>query len=181
MREIYVMAVLNLQMSWDWYPPQTSNHKNADLKVGDLILIKTQAPHSTFVVKYKPVYCIVKKIGEKAFDVQDQTGKIKRVSSEHIQFMYPAEHYLTALLQKEIFGRTVKHINHPDLMPDLYKDLEETEIDKETSRSFKHADPNHPDNATHNYNLHSRTACRLKWGCEYSKMCLGIKIKMKIV
>ena len=63
----------------------------------------------------------MKKTGEKAFDMQDPTRKIKRVS---------AEHYLTALPQKEIFGRTAKYINHPNLMPDLYKDLEETEVDK---------------------------------------------------
>ena len=36
--------------------------------------------------------------------------------------MYPVEYYLTALPQKEIFGRTAKYINHPNLMPDLYKD-----------------------------------------------------------
>ena len=76
-----------------------------------------------FDVKYKLCYHIVKKIGEKAFDVQDPTGKMKRVSAEHIQFMYPVEYYLTTLPQKEIFGRTAKYINHADLMLDLYKDL----------------------------------------------------------
>ena len=124
----------------------------------------------------------MKKIEEKAFDVQDPTGKIKRVSAEHIQSMYPAEHYLTALPQKEIFGRTVNYINHPNLMPDLYKGLGETDIDKrQADHSSTQNDPNHPDNTTHNYNMHSRMACRLKWDCEYSKPCLGIKIKMKIV
>ena len=127
MREIYMMAVLNLKMSWDWYPPLTGSPQNTDLKVGDLVLIKNQAPHSTFDTKYKPGYCIVKKIREKAFDMQDHTRKINRVSAEHIQFIYPLEHYLTALPQKKIFGWTDKYINHPDLMPDLYKDLEETE------------------------------------------------------
>ena len=62
--------------------------------------------------------------------MQDPTGKIKRVSAEHIRFMYPAEHYLTALQQKEIFGRTAKYINHPDSMPDLYTDLKVTELHK---------------------------------------------------
>ena len=123
MREIYMMAVLNFKMSWDHYPPLTGNPQTADLKVGDLILIKNQAPHSTFDAKYKPSYCIMKKIGEKAFDVQDPIVKIKRVSAEHIQFMYHAEHYLTAFPQKEIFGRTAKYINHPDLMPGLYRRL----------------------------------------------------------
>ena len=79
MREIYMMAVLNLKMSPDWYPPQTGNPQNTDLKVGDLILIKNQTPQSAFDTKYKPSYHIVKKIGEKPFDVQDPTGKIKSV------------------------------------------------------------------------------------------------------
>ena len=51
--------------------------------------------------------------------MQDPTQKIKRVCAEHIQFMYPAEHYMKALPQKEIFGRTAKYINHPHLTPDL--------------------------------------------------------------
>ena len=130
MQDIYIMAVLNLKMSQDRYPPPTGNPQNTDLKVGDLILIKNQAPQSAFDTKYKPSFCIVKKIREKAFYVQDPTGKIKTLSAEHIQFMYPAEHYLTALPQKEIFGRTAKYINHPNLMPDLYKDFEVTDLDK---------------------------------------------------
>ena len=76
--------------------------------------------------------------------------------------MYPAEHYLTALPQKEIFGRTAKYINRPDLMPGLYKDLGETEIDrKQGDHSSMQNDPNLSNNATHNYNLHSRMAHRL--------------------
>ena len=59
MREM--MAVLNLKMSWDQYPSPTGNPRNTDLKVGDLILIKNQVPHSTFDAKYKTIYCIVKK------------------------------------------------------------------------------------------------------------------------
>ena len=105
----------------------------------------------------------MEKIGEKAFDVQDPTGKIKRVSAEHIQLMYPAKHYLTALPQKEIFGRSPKYVNHPNLMSDLYKDLGETEIDKrQANHSGMQNDPNHHNNTTHNYDLHSRMACRLK-------------------
>ena len=45
--------------------------------------------------------------------------------------MYPTEHYLTALPQKNIFRRMAKDINHPSLRPDLYKDLELTELDKD--------------------------------------------------
>ena len=93
------------------------------------------------------------KVGEKAFDVQDPTGKIKQVSVEHIQVMYPAEYYLNGLPQKEIFGRTAKNINHPDVMPDLYKNLEETNK-KQGDHSSKQNDPNNSSNTTHNYNLH---------------------------
>ena len=78
MHGIYMMAVLNLKMPQDWYPPPTGNPCNTDLKVEDLVLVKNQAPQSIFDAKYKPGYCIVKKIGDKAFDVQDPTGKIKK-------------------------------------------------------------------------------------------------------
>ena len=84
------MAILNLKMSHGQYPPPTGNPWNTDLKTKDLILIKNQTPYSIAHVKYKPNYHIVKKIGKKAFDVQHPTGKIKRVSAEHVQFMYPA-------------------------------------------------------------------------------------------
>ena len=77
------------------------NPQNIDLKTGHLILIKNQAPQTPFDVKYKPIYCIVKKIDEKAFDVQDPTGRINKVFVEQVQFMCPAEYYLTALLHKE--------------------------------------------------------------------------------
>ena len=66
-------------------------------------------------------------------------------------------------------------------MPDLYKDLGETEIaERQVDQSSMQNDPNNCNNGTYNYNLHSGTACRLKWDCEYSKTYLGIKINMKI-
>ena len=67
--------------------------------------------------------------------MKDPSGKVKRVSARHLQFMYPAEYYVTALPQIEMFGRTAKFINHPSLMPDLYKDLDDdrhTAVDKQT-------------------------------------------------
>ena len=42
--------------------------------------------------------------------------------------MYSVEHYMTALPQMEIFGRTAKYINHPDIMPDMYKESEKVEL-----------------------------------------------------
>ena len=78
MREIYMMTILNLKVSHDQYPPLTGNPQNTDLN-RRFDPYQNQAPHSTFDVKYKPSYCIVKKIGEKAFDVQDTNRKMKSV------------------------------------------------------------------------------------------------------
>ena len=133
MREVHMLAVLNLKMSHDRYLPPTGNPCNDELKIGDLVLIKNQTSQSQFNAKYKPSYQTIKKIGDKAFDVQDPTGKVKRVSAWHLQFMYPAEYYVTALPQKKMFERTAKFINHPNLIPNLYKDLDDdrhTAVDK---------------------------------------------------
>ena len=97
------------------------------------MLIKNQTPQSSFNTRYKSSYRIIKKIGDKSFDVQDVTSKVKRVSARHLQFMYPAEYYVSALPKMEMFGRTAKFINHPGLMLDLYKDLDDnkhTAVDK---------------------------------------------------
>ena len=70
--------------------------------------------------------------------MQDPTGKVQRVSAWHFKFMYPAEYYVTALPQMEMFGRTAKFINQPSLMPDLYKDLNDdrhTAVDKQCQQS----------------------------------------------
>ena len=125
MREVYMLAVLNLKMSHDRYLPSTGNPHNDELKVGDLVLIKNQTPLSLFNAKYKPSYWIIKKIGDKEFNVQDLTSKVKRVSAWHLQFMYPAEHYMTALPQEKMFGRSAKCINNTDLIPNLYKGLDD--------------------------------------------------------
>ena len=97
-----MMAVLNLKMSWDQYPPPTGNLQNTDSQVGHLILIKNKAPESTFDTKYKPIYFIVKKMGEKAIDMQDKNGKIKSVCRTHTIYVpyrtlldsSPTEEYL---------------------------------------------------------------------------------------
>ena len=120
-REVYMLAVLNKKMSNNRYPPPTGNPHNEELKIGDLVLIKNQTPQAPFNAKYKPSYKIIKRIGDKSFDVQGPTGEVKRVSAWQLQFMYPAEYYVTVLPQMEMFGRTAKFINHPSLMPDLYE------------------------------------------------------------
>ena len=92
-----MLVVLNLKMSHDRYPPPMGNPHNDELKIGDLVLIKIQTPQSPFNARYKPRYQIIKKIGDKSFSVQDPTHKVKGVSARHLQFMYPAEYYVTAL------------------------------------------------------------------------------------
>ena len=72
--------------------------------------------------------------------------------------MYPAEYYVTALSQMEMFGRTAKFINHPGLMPHVYKDLDDdkhTAVDKQTvsTKSTRHTAMGHPQSTPHSYNL----------------------------
>ena len=91
----------------------------------------------------------MKKIGDKSFNIQDPNGKVKGVSGRHLQFMYPAEYYVTALPKKEMSGRTAKFINHPCLMCDLYKDLDDdrkTAVDKQmvSTKSTRDVATGHP-------------------------------------
>ena len=46
-----------------------------------MVLLRNHTPKNTFDSKYKPSFRICKKISDKAFDVQDNLGKIKRVSN----------------------------------------------------------------------------------------------------
>ena len=95
--------------------------------------------------------------------------------------MYPAEHYLTALPQKETFGRTAKYINHPNLIPDFSKDLEVTELDK------RQADHSGMQNDPNNLIMLLMTAtCIQEWHAYWNKVVstlnvLGIEIKMNII
>ena len=80
MREVYMLAVLNLKMSCNRYPPM-GNPLNEELKIGGLVLIKNQMPQPSFDAKYKPSYRIIKQVCNKSFNVQDPTGKVRRVSA----------------------------------------------------------------------------------------------------
>ena len=42
------------------------------------MLIRYHTPQSPFNVMYEPSYRIIKKIGDKSFDVQYPTGKVKK-------------------------------------------------------------------------------------------------------
>ena len=69
-----------------------------------MVLLRNHTPKDTFNSKYKPSFRICKKISDKAFDVQDNLGKIKRVSIQHLQLLHPTEHMLTNLLDINSFG-----------------------------------------------------------------------------
>ena len=72
--------------------------------------------------------------------------------------MYPAEYYVTALPEMEMFGRTSKFINQPGLMPDLYKNLDNdrhTAVDKQTvsTKPTMNVAMGCTQSTPHNYNL----------------------------
>ena len=72
-----MMVILNLKTTRYKYPPPTRNPDKTDFKVGDMVLIKNHTPKDAFDSKYKPSFCICKRILDKAFDVQDSTGKVR--------------------------------------------------------------------------------------------------------
>ena len=72
--------------------------------------------------------------------------------------MYPAEYYVTALPQMETFVRTAKFMNHPGLMPDLYKDLDDgrhTAVDKQrvSTKPTRNVAMGHSQPTPHSYNM----------------------------
>ena len=62
MKEVYMLAVLNLKMSHDRYPPPIGNPFNDELKTGDLVLRKNQTSQTPFDSKYKPSYRVIKRL-----------------------------------------------------------------------------------------------------------------------
>ena len=65
MGKVYMLAVLNLKMSPDRYPPPMGNLHSGELKIRDLVLIKNQTLQSPYNARYKPSYRIIKRIGNK--------------------------------------------------------------------------------------------------------------------
>ena len=92
-----MMAVLNFKMAQDKNPSPIRNPSKTNFKIGDLVLFRNHTPKGTFDSKYKPSSRICKKISDKAFDVQDNLGKSKKVSIQHLQLLYPTEHMFTNL------------------------------------------------------------------------------------
>ena len=70
-------AVLNLKMARDKWPSPIRDPDKRDFKIGYMVLIKSHIPKDTFDSKYNPGFRICKKIEDKAFDVQDSTGKVR--------------------------------------------------------------------------------------------------------
>ena len=72
-----MMAILNLKTAWDKCPPPIRDLDKADLKVGDMVLIKNHTPEDTFDSKYNPCFQNCKRILDKALDVHNITGKVR--------------------------------------------------------------------------------------------------------
>ena len=116
-QEMYMMAVLILRTARDKCPPPIRDPDKMEFKIGDIVLMKNHTPKDTFDSKYKPSFRICKKISDKAFDIQNSAGKVRWVSIQHLQLLYPAEYVFTNLPDKTSFGCTTKYINYPNLMP----------------------------------------------------------------
>ena len=85
---------------------------------GDMVLLRNHTPKYTFDSKYKPSFWICKKISYKAFEVQNNLGKVKQVSI-NIYSYYTLHNVFTNLTDINSFGCTTKYINHPNLMSHL--------------------------------------------------------------
>ena len=113
------MAVLNLKMEWDKSPSPIKDPSKANLKIGDMVLLRNHTPKDTFDSKYKSSFWICKKIYNEAFEVQDNLGRFKQVLIWHLKLLHPTGHMLTDLPDIKYFGHTTKNINHQNLIPDL--------------------------------------------------------------
>ena len=88
-----------------------------------MVLQKSHAPNDTFDTKYKPSFSICKWISDKAFDIQESTGKVICVSIQHLQLLHPTEHVSMHLPDITSFGWIKKYINHSNLMPNLHNPM----------------------------------------------------------
>ena len=120
MREIYKITIFNLKTATDKYSPPIKDLHETGFKVGDMFLLKNNNLTTTFVVKNKTSYRICKWLSDKAFDIQNNTGKNRCASIHHLQLSYPTEQVLAKLSDMTSFGQRTKDINHPKLMPTLH-------------------------------------------------------------
>ena len=115
-----MMAVPNLKVARVGCSSLMRNPDKAEIKVGDMVLLKNHVPTNAFHAKYKSSFRICKCISDKAFDVQDSAGKVRCLSIHHLQLLHLAEHVLIQLPDMASFGRTLKYINHPKLISNLH-------------------------------------------------------------
>ena len=118
MREICMLGVLNFKIAKDKCPPSTWDQDKDEFKVGDMVLLINHAPTNAFHTKYKPSFRICKWISDNAADLQDSAWKVRHVSIQHLQLLHLAD-VLMHLPDMTSFGRTMKNISHPTLMPNL--------------------------------------------------------------
>ena len=75
---------------------------------------------TAFDVKYKPSYRICKWLSNKAFNIQDNTGKVRHTSIQHLQLLHLNDQVPIQLRDMTMFGQTTKYINYPKAMPNLH-------------------------------------------------------------
>ena len=79
----------------------------------DLVLLKNRNT-TALQTKYVPNYRIIKKIGDRAVDLRDNFGNIRRANIDDIQTMYPVDFLLVPFTPLDlVVGRTAKYINDP--------------------------------------------------------------------
>ena len=117
--EIYMMAVLDLKMTWDKNQPPSDILAKQYTKYVTWFFHETTLPKILLTLNINHNSGFVRKIQNKAFDVSDNLWKINRVSMWHLQLLHTTEHMLTNLSDINSLGWATKYINYPNLMPDL--------------------------------------------------------------
>ena len=85
MREIYIMIVLNLKTSRKKCPAPIQDPHKSDFKVRDMVLLKNHTLNTAFDIKCQTSYQICKWPSDKAFDIQDNTGKYRHMFIQYLQ------------------------------------------------------------------------------------------------
>ena len=73
MREVYMMAVLNLKTARDKCKPPINDQNKTDFKVGDMVLLKIHTLMTAFDSKYHPSFRICRQLSDKAYNMQDKS------------------------------------------------------------------------------------------------------------
>ena len=116
MRELYMMAVLNVKTARDKCCPPIWDPDMAEFKVGDMV---SYTPTSVFDTKYEPSFKTCKWISDKAFDVQDSTEKVRHVYTTS-PITTSSWTCINAPTWHDLIWMDDKYINYPYLMPNLH-------------------------------------------------------------